>query len=163
MFSFLGIPAVLLLTWLLVRLAARFGKPFWVYAAEALAGAACAVLLLSPSGRAQYGGREAAIEDAYSHMNLQNGETVCATDCDQEYLLKYLYDREDVRPAIEEADYVLLDRELFLTAEEMNLRDAAGADAWKFYVSHEGLPWDYIEENMDICYENDRFILYRKK
>ncbi len=162
-FSFLGIPAALLLTWLLVRLAARFGKPFWVYAAEALAGAACAVLLLSPSGRAQYGGREAAIEDAYSHMNLQNGETVCATDCDQEYLLKYLYDREDVRPAIEEADYVLLDRELFLTAEEMNLRDAAGADAWKFYVSHEGLPWDYIEENMDICYENDRFILYRKK
>lgn len=162
-FSFLGIPVALLYTWLFVRLAALSGKSFWAYAAEALTGIMCAVILLSPSGRAQYGGREAAIEDAYSHMNLQNGETVCATDCDQEYLLKYLYDREDVRLAIEETDYVLLDRELFLTAEEMNLRDAAGADAWKFYVSHDSLPWDYIGENMDVCYENDRFVLYQKK
>ena len=29
------------------------------------------------------------------------------------------------RPAMEEADYVLLDRELFLTKEEMESRDAA--------------------------------------
>ena len=162
-FSFLGVPVALLLVWMFVQFASRLKKPFFLYAAEGLAGVMCAVLLLSPAGRAQYGGREAAIEDAYSHMALQNGETVCATDCDQEYLLKYLYDREDVRPVIEEADYVLLDRELFLSEEEMNLRDAAGADAWKYYVSHDSIPWDYVEEKMDICYENSRFILYRKK
>lgn len=162
-FSFLGVPVALLLVWMFVQFASRLKKPLFLYVAEGLAGVMCAVFLLSPAGRAQYGGREAAIEDAYSHMALQNGETVCATDCDQEYLLKYLYNREDVRPAIEEADYVLLDRELFLSEEEMNLRDAAGADAWKYYVSHDSIPWDYVEEKMDICYENSRFILYRKK
>lgn len=162
-FSFLGIPVALLLTWLSVQLVALLKKPVLSYAAEALAGVICAVLLLSPSGRAQYGGREAAIEDAYAHMNLQNGERVCATDCDQEYLLKFLYGREGVRFSIEEADYVLLDRELFLTEEEMILRDAAGADAWKFYISHDNIPWDYLEKKMNVCYENDRFILYQKK
>lgn len=162
-FSFLGIPVALLLTWLLVQLMVRLRRNGFLYAAEAVAGIICAVLLLSPFGRAQYGGREAAIEDAYEHMSLENGETVCATDCDQEYLLKYLYGKEDAGPAMEEADYVLLDRELFLTTEEMNRRDAAGADAWKFYVSHDSIPWEYLEKQMDICYENDRFILYRKK
>lgn len=162
-FSFYGIPLAFLVTWLLMRLSVLIGKMKFFYLIEVLAGFGCVFFLLSPSGRAQYSGREAAIEDAYSHMNLQNGEAVCVTDCDQEYLMKYLYDKEDVHPAMEEADYVLLDRELFLTEEEMESRDAAGADAWKFYVSHDEITWDYLEEKMDICYENDRFILYRKK
>lgn len=162
-FSFFGIPVALLFTWLLIQLTVLLKKTVLLYAAEALAGIICAVLLLSPAGRAQYSGREAAIEDAYSYMDLQNGKTVCATDCDQEYLLKFLYGRDGAGPSMEEADYVLLDRELFLTEEEMLLRDAAGADAWKFYVSHDGIPWDYLEEKMDVCYENDRFILYQKK
>lgn len=106
--------------------------------------------------------QRAAIEDALAHMRLQSGETVCVTDCDQEYLMKYLYDREG-RPAMEEADYVLLDRELFLTKEEMESRDAAGADSWKFYISHEEIAWDYLAEKMDVCYENDRFVLYQRK
>ncbi len=162
-FSFLGIPVALLLTWLLTRITVLLPKASWFYAAEGLTGIVCAALLLSPAGREQYGGREAAIEDAFAHMNLQSGETVCVTDCDQEYLLKYLYDMEGTGPSMEEADYVLLDRELFLTEEEMKSRDAAGADMWKYYVSHDGIAWSHLEENMDICYENDRFILYRKK
>lgn len=161
-FSFMGIPVAFLMTWLLMRLSRYVKNPKIFYWIEAIAGLGCAFFLLSPSGRAQYGGREAAIEDAYTHMNLQNGETVCVTDCDQEYLMKYLYDAEG-RPSMEEADYVLLDRELFLTKEEMESRDASGADTWKFYVSQENIAWDYLTEKMDVCYENDRFILYQKK
>jgi len=161
-FSFMGIAVALLLTWLPAQLSVLMKKPVFFYCIEAMAGLGCVLFLLSSAGRAQYSGRESAIEDAYAHMSLQNGETVCVTDCDQEYLMKYLYDREG-RPAMEEADYVLLDRELFLTREEMESRDAAGADAWKFYISHEEIAWDYLEEKMDVCYENDRFILYQKK
>lgn len=161
-FSYMGIAVAFLLTWLLALLFGFIGKMKFFYFIEVLAGFGCACFLLFPSGRAQYSGREAAIEDAYAHMNLQNGETVCVTDCDQEYLMKYLYDKEG-SPAIEESDYVLLDRELFLTTEEMESRDAAGADAWKFYVSHEDIAWNYLMEKMDVCYENDRFILYQKK
>lgn len=161
-FSFMGIPVAILVTWLLVRLLAFTGKKVFFYGIEALAGIGCVLFLLSPFGRAQYSGREAAIEDALAHMRLQSGETVCVTDCDQEYLMKYLYDREG-RPAMEEADYVLLDRELFLTKEEMESRDAAGADSWKFYISHEEIAWDYLAEKMDVCYENDRFVLYQRK
>ena len=162
-FSFMGIAVAFLVTWLLAQLSGFIGKKKFFYFIEMLAGLGCVCFLFSPSGRAQYSGREAAIEDAYAHMSLQNGETVCVTDCDQEYLMKYLYDKEDVHPAMGEADYVLLDRELLLTKEEMESRDAAGADAWKFYVSHEEIAWDHLAEEMDICYENDRFILYHKK
>lgn len=161
-FSFMGIPVAVLVTWLLARLLAFSDKKMLAYGIEGLAGIGCAIFLFSPAGRAQYSGREAAIEDAFGHMHIQGGETVCVTDCDQEYLMKYLYDREG-RPAMDEADYVLLDRELFLTKEEMESRDAAGADAWKFYISHEEIAWDYLAGKMDVCYENDRFVLYQKK
>ncbi|MCM1175226.1 MAG: glycosyltransferase family 39 protein [Blautia sp.] len=161
-FSFMGVPLALLTAWLLAQISVRVGRPAVFRLIEAFAGIGCVCLLLSPAGRAQYSGREAAIEDACVHMDLRNGEAVCVTDCDQEYLMKYLYGAEG-RPAIEEADYVLLDRELFLTKEEMESRDAAGADAWKFYVSHEEIPWDYLAEKMTVRYENDRFVLYQKK
>ena len=75
--------------------------------------------------------------------------------------MKYLYDREDTAGTMQNADYILLDKLLLLTPEEFEKADSA--DKWKFYVSHDGIEWDYIEKEMVSCYENERFVLYERK
>lgn len=167
-FSFFGIPIALLFAWLVSQIVMSAEKRIGhgktgcaVFILTALLGCVSFFNLLSPAGREQYSGREAAVEDAFLHMEKEDA-VVCVTDCDQEYLLKYLFGREDGSRVIEESEYVLLDRELFLTEAEMAERDAAGADAWKFYVTHDGIPWEYLETNMEVCYENERFVLYHR-
>lgn len=160
-FSFFGIPVVLLFTWMISRLISLVGKKMLIYGINVFAVCLCVRLLCSPFYLAQYSDREAAIEDAYEHMDLQSDKMVFVSDCDQEYLVKYLYDREDTAGTMQDADYILLDKLLLLTAEEFEKADSA--DKWKFYVLHDEIAWDYIEKEMKICYENERFVLYERK
>ncbi|MCM1039764.1 MAG: glycosyltransferase family 39 protein [Ruminococcus sp.] len=159
-FSFFGIPVVLLLTWMVSRTARLFNKPQIVLGFTVFALAFCIMIDVSPNRIAQYSDREAAIEDAYEQMAIEKGTKICVTDCDQEYLLKYLYDIEEAAYAPQEADYVLLDKDLFHSADDPGR--IPSADGWKWYVSYETIPWDYLEEEMEVRYENDRFILYER-
>lgn len=160
-FSYFGIPVVLLFTWLVVKIVAVIKKPVLAYVVAACVALLCIIHLGSPSYLAQYSDREAAIEDACEHMDMQSDKIVFVSDCDQEYLVKYLYDREDTAGTMQDADYILLDKLLLLTAEEFEKADSA--DKWKFYVYHDGIEWDYIEKEMVFCYENERFVLYERK
>lgn len=160
-FSYFGIPVVLLFTWMVSRLISLVGKKTLIYGINVFAICLCVKLLSNPFYLAQYSDRETAIEDAYEHMDLQSDKMVFVSDCDQEYLVKYLYDREDTAGTMQEADYILLDKLLLLTAEEFE--EADSADKWKFYVLHDVIAWDYIEKEMKICYENERFVLYERK
>lgn len=158
-FSYFGIPVALLITWLFVQIVDISRKPGLSCAVALLSGALCVTILVLPSSRAQYSAREAAIEDAFSHMSLESGESVWVTDCDQEYLMKYLYDIETVQYELNEADYALFDKALI--KEKFEQIDSA--DIWKFYLIPDEISWDEIEKTMDVCYENNRFILYQKK
>lgn len=160
-FSFFGIPLVLLLIWLAVKIVAAVKKPVLAYAVTACAAFFCIIHLCNPFCLAQYSDREAAIEDAYKHMDLHSDKKIFVSDCDQEYLVKYLYDREDTVGTMQDADYILLDKLLLLTAEEFEKADSA--DKWKFYVFHDEIPWDFMEKEMVFCYENERFVLYERK
>ncbi len=160
-FSYFGIPLALLLTWLAVKIVTAIKKPVLAYGVTGCTALLCIIYLSSPSYLAQYSGREAAIADACDHMDLQSDKAVFISDCDQEYLVKYLYDREDTADTMQDADYILLDKLLLLTAEEFEKADSA--DKWKFYVSHDEIAWDYIEKEMIFCYENERFVLYERK
>ena len=160
-FSFFGIPIVLLFTWMISRLISLVGKNELIYGINVFAICFCVRLLSNPFYLAQYSEREAAIEDAYEHMDLQSDKTVFVSDCDQEYLVKYLYDREDTAGTMQDADYILLDKLLLLTAEEFEKADSA--DKWKFYIFHDEIPWDFMEKEMVFCYENERFVLYERK
>lgn len=160
-FSYFGIPVALLVTWLAVRIVSIVKKPALSYAVSMCAALFSVFYLSRPPYTAQYSDREAAIEDAYRHMELQNGEIVCVTDCDQEYLMKYLYDREDTVRTVQEADYILFDKLLFLEKPEFEKTD--DADKWKFYISHDEIDWDYLEEELSVGYENERFVLYGRK
>ena len=159
-FSYFGVPVAMMFTWLLTRIAVVCKKPGLAYATTLFAGAFCITILILPGSRTQYSDREAAIEDVLSHMNIEEGTKVCVTDCDQEYLMKYLYDIEEVQYAPEDADYAVFDK---LLLSEEAFQQANAADFWKFYITPEAIAWNNIEKTMDNCYENDRFILYQKK
>ena len=123
-----------------------------------------------------YSMREELIQDAYEQAeelltDTENHLTVAVTDCDQEYLLLYLYGiREGQADAqggnqiqvvreIEEADLVLIDK--YLLGQEYGYRMAP--EEWKFYLTREDIPAACLEDEMEPAYENWQFVLYRKK
>ena len=100
--------------------------------------------------------------DAYEQIKIEDTDRVAVTDCDQEYLLLYLYDivDEQVTRDIEEADFALLDKALL--GLPYGYRDAP--EEWKFYLMQEEVEAkrSYIEENMTQVYENWQFILFER-
>lgn len=172
-FSYFGAAMALMITWLISQIiivtcnkktdviVKRFSFVVSVIAVLILITA-----LFIPPENAPYSARETAIEDAYRAAQVSQYEKIAVADCDQEYLLKYLYglDMESdsnvrLTTVIEDADCVLLDRDLLLPEGNYVTRDSAG-DWWKFYVTRDTLPMQYLEERMQPVYENDRFVFY---
>ncbi len=118
-----------------------------------LMAAAVAVKAFGFSGyHAQYGINEYEIQDAFSQGDMKSRQTICVTDCNQEYLLYFLYGIRCENREIEGADAVLLDKRMTDPGfEEM---------VWEFYHYYDTIPWDYIQQNMTKTYENDNYILY---
>lgn len=103
----------------------------------------------------QYGLNEYEIQDAFAHGDMENRENFCVTDCNQEYLLYFLYGIRCENRNIEGADVVLLDKRMAdPDFDEM---------VWEFYFYYDSIPWDYIGQNMELTYENENYILYTKK
>lgn len=100
----------------------------------------------------QYGTREHEIADAFEHGNMEKWENYCVTDCNQEYLLYFLYGIRCENREIEGADVVLLDKRM--TDPGFNEM------VWEFYHYYDMIPWDYIEGNMTKTYENENYVLY---
>ena len=167
-FSFLGVWVALLAGWLVQRLLTlleklpdarykegiRKGCRWAVYLA---AGICWAFVLADMSA---YSMREELIADAYGQVTIEDTDMVAVTDCDQEYLLLYLYGigEEQVTRDIEAADIVLLDKALL--GQSYGYREAP--EEWKFYLTQEEVESrrSYIEENMTQIYENWQVILF---
>lgn len=167
-FSFLGVWAALLIGWLVQRLMMfleklpdiRFkngigrGCRLAVYIA---AGVSWAFVLADMT---PYSMRDELIADAFGQITIEDTDIVAVTDCDQEYLLLYLYGKQDEQitrdPAA--ADVVLLDKALL--GLPYGYREVP--EEWKFYLTREDVEaWQtYIEENMTQIYENWQFILF---
>lgn len=171
-FSFLGVWAALLVGWLLQRTAVLVQGDLairWrVRAAKAVkilmylaAGLSWAFVLAT--GDAPYSMRDELLADAYEQTIIEETDTVAVTDCDQEYLLLYLYGigEERVTRDIRAADIVVLDK------AQLNLPYdyREGPEEWKFYLSaaEVAAQADYMEENMEQIYENWQFVLLQRK
>lgn len=167
-FSFAGVLVAMAVAWLWhmlekcfsiwnVRIEGSFGT-----AGVAVCGILCISLLCTPAYRAQYGGREAAIEDAYAQIELTQYDKIAVTDCDQEYLLLFLYNIEGEHltrnPA--EAEVVLADKYLLL-CYDTELSGWSGDD-WKLYLTAEQFEQSGVKEYMEAVYENERFVLFKK-
>ncbi len=169
-FSFLGVWAALLVGWLVQKatgLIRRFSGLRWQdrtekgfrAAAFLAAGLSWAFVL---SDMAPYSMRDELIAEAYGQTEIGSTDIVAVTDCDQEYLLRYLYGERDVQITrdMAAADIVLLDKALL--GLPYGYREAP--EEWKFYLSEEEVETcrPYLEENMTPVYENWQFILLRR-
>lgn len=172
-FSYFGAAMALMITWLAAGIAGwiKNKKADVIYKRTVSAISVATVLivvksLFIPLENEQYSARESAIEEAYLAVDVSQYEKIAVADCDQEYLLKYLYgldmdsgNNDRLTTAIEDADCVLIDRDLLLPEEVYLQKDSLG-DEWKFYVTRDGLPAEYLEEQMQVVYENERFVFY---
>lgn len=170
-FSFLGVWAALLVTWLIQRIADVIEKRcvnrekgrgiagWTAVVCIVLAGGFCILTLLSDT--APYSRRDELLCDAYGQLDMSQAGRVAVTDCDQEYYLLYAYGigEDRVTRQIEEADIVLLDKALL--NREYGYREAP--EEWKFYLTKEEIPTAYLEEKMEPVYENWQFILYTRR
>lgn len=102
----------------------------------------------------QYGANEHAIEDAFAKTDMSKWSRFCVTDCNQEYLLYFLYGIRCENREIEGADVVLLDKRM--TDPEFQEM------VWEFYHYYDTIPWDYMNEEMQPVYENEKYVLYIK-
>ena len=163
-FSFVGIIVGLAAAWLWQsagrRFAVgRFGK-YMPQLGSAAAGIFCIGVLMTPAYGAQYSDREAAIQEAYAQTDLSQVQKIAVTDCDQEYLLLFLYDigEDRVTRDLTEAEIVLADKYL-LANYNTDVIDWTGDD-WKLYLTREEFAAAQAALQMESVYENDRFILY---
>ncbi len=126
-----------------------------IYIAAMLLITAFGVKCLCFSGyNNQYGLNEYEIQDAFSHGDVEKWENYCVTDCNQEYLLYFLYGIRCENRQIEGADMVLLDKRMTdPDFDEM---------VWEFYHYYDSIPWEYIKQNMTLAYENEGYVLYTK-
>lgn len=165
-FSFAGITVSLAIVWLLQRIKRHLEGRYsvgMVRIGTLLAAVFCVGLICTPSYRAQYSDREAAIEDAYRHADVAQADKIAVTDCDQEYLLLFLYNigEERITRQPEEAEIVLADKFLLLHYDT-DVIDWSGDD-WKIYLTPEQFEAAGVVQSMEAVYENDRFVLYTNK
>lgn len=172
-FSFAGITAALALAWLWQMIRRLLHRRFQTLSDDAMTyagsvvtfvtGILCVVLLFTPAYRMQYSDREAAIEDAYRHVDVMGADKIAVTDCDQEYLLLFIYDigEERITRQPEEAEIVLADKYLLLHYDA----DITGwsGDDWKLYLTPEQFEASDVTHNMEAVYENERFVVYTNK
>ena len=114
-------------------------------------------------GSGQYSHRDAMLADVYRNMPVAQTEKIAVTDCDQEYLLLYQLgiDGERTTRALEEADWVVLDKYLLGTEGYVDKQEEP--ELWKLYLAREEVPAEYLEGSMTPFYENDYFVLFQKK
>lgn len=176
-FSFLGVWAALLLTWLIAmagRIVGRKGSRQKGDSAQeksgnasgrtgivwsVLIGGLCILALLLDT--APYSRRDELLREAYKQIDMEQAGRIAVTDCDQEYYLLYAYDIEGDRVTrqIEEADVALIDKALL----GMQYGYREGPEEWKFYLTKDEIPTAYLEKKMEPVYENWQFILYKRK
>lgn len=173
-FSFAGVVAAYGVVWLLHMVTEwlqrrnvvhdSFSTGIWKYVygtTAVICAILCLALLLSPAYTAQYSDREAAIEDALEQIDWTTVNKAAVTDCDQEYLLLFLYDMDETRITRqpEEADVVLADRYLLL-GQETDTLEATG-DMWKLYMTGQEFVQFVEKAELKPVYENNRFVLFQ--
>lgn len=169
-FSFLGVWAAILIGWLVQQVAAFFEKLPDIRCKSGIEKG-CKVLAYIAAGvswafvladMTAYSMRDELLADACEQIEIEDTDVVAVTDCDQEYLLLYLYGMRDeqVTREIEEADIVLLDKALL--GQSYGYRE--DPEEWKFYLTGEEVEAKsaYMEENMTQVYENWQFILFER-
>ena len=131
-------------------------KKIGIYtAAFCLVSAFCVKCFVFSGYNEQYGTREHEIAQALAEAEADQILNFCVTDCNQQYLLYFLYGVRCENRTIEGADALILDKRMTdPDFDEM---------IWEFYHYYDTIAWDYVDEYMTPAYEHEDYILYTKR
>ena len=98
---------------------------------------------------------------AYAQVDWSKSGKAGVTDCDQEYLLLFLYGitEERITRNPREADVVLADK--YLLSDRVNEETDNGQDVWKLYITREEFMRCMETADLEAVYENSRFVLFK--
>ena len=168
-FAFWGVYIAIFISGAIFYIYKRCGKAIYLL----FAIAAVAMIRNMPFHSYQYGEREDQIADAlrktYIAGNTDNTDNTgtetgntgtkdngdrhrnaAVTDCEQQYLMKFMYRDVCENTNVTGCGYVIFDKEL-----------ADGSDSkWEYMTDHDSIDWDYVKESMKEIYENKDFIVY---
>ena len=110
--------------------------------------------VLSDDFSSQLGERENDLFNTLYIANVGKRNNVAALDCDQRYLLKFGWDIDCQKTDVQDADCVIIDKDMLEPGY-------SGNNTWKFYADYDTIDWGYLDR-MHPIYENENFILYVK-
>ncbi|MDY5700519.1 MAG: glycosyltransferase family 39 protein [Lachnospiraceae bacterium] len=147
-FTFLGV----LLALLFVTYLSEIKKGKWEKGiCAALLIWAC-IQLFSPYYNGEYGDREIKIKEIWEMAEIEEVESICFMDDYQKYVLQFYWNLRPQEAALEEAQYILLPKEL-MKEDEVN--------EWPILYNHEGVNWEYLS-TCQVLEETKDYILYRR-
>ena len=95
--------------------------------------------LLDADYNIPYGEKEQAILQVFEQAGLgsyaASGKKICLTDCDQEYMYRFLYDEYPLMYSMEDADLIVVDREMLDPNAEYH---------WEFYYDYSTVDHDKL-------------------
>ncbi len=154
-FTFLGVPVSLLLSWLLYTILGKVKQK-----RELFAGVCCILLLCISVGtltgesyNSQYADRESEIAQILE-SEAENIDTMFFVDDYQKYVLKFYYDSLPQEVSMQEAEYLLLPKELYDETYEIPV--------WPTMYTHESFDFEYLKENFGMIRESESYELYKR-
>ena len=82
-------------------------------------------------------------------------ESIFYLDDYQKYVLKFYYDKEPLEVPMEEAQYILLPKELYEEEYEVPV--------WPTMYNHDAIDFDYLKDAFNLVRENNSYELYKRK
>ena len=154
-FTFLGVPVAMLLAWTVQYLVNIGEKP------ETLAQISCGLMLLisvffltREGYNYQYADRENEIAEIFEEEAAQI-DTICYMDDYQKYVLKFHYGMDPAEVSMQEAEYVLLPKELHDEDDTV--------PAWPTLYTHESVDFVCLSNDFTMIRESKAYELYQRK
>ncbi len=100
--------------------------------------------------RSQYGERETMAADALRKTYNSSYSEPAVTDCETQYLMKFMYGTECSNTDVDGCDYVIFDRDMVKGSKTR----------WEYLTDHGSVDWDYVDNTMKEIYGNSDFVVY---
>lgn len=153
-FTFLGVPVALLITWVLQQVLSVKRCPMW------MGSVFCGILLcfslyyLTQEGyNYQYAGRETEIATILEE-DIDRMDSLFYADDYQKYVIRFYYDKEPAAVELSEAEYVLLPKTIW--------DEAYTVPVWPDLYAHDALDLEYLKKEFTAIRQSSSYELYRK-
>ena len=154
-FTYYAVSVSLALSYLIYVL---FGvlKKYFTYGISIIVCVFAFALILSKDYNMPYGDREQAILELMKQADLKEhiagGERICLTDCDQEYMYRFLYDEYPEMPDQHDADLIIVDKDMLDPEAEYH---------WEFYYDYSTIDMEMLADMKQLL-RNTYYEIYER-